>query len=604
MIKNKNRKIILITLLFMILSYAVYAELLDNDVEVEPETELTYYLNVSYDGIDKNGISSSDTSVSQINSGYLYVEDKIPEGLEFIGFIPSDDGSIGAVRRSNGDVCPGYVLDDTKEETTNDTICNSNGDCYYHGLHYTKSDNTVRFTVKDIKAGCELTVGIITKTPTIDDPNTEEVETRRDFYNTASATEGILTVFSNTVHAFMGDSTVSLYKVKYEYTGNIPSNAPTLPDENSYVSGSNVGIASPVNIEGYIFSGWSSDDVDINNGTFTMPSNDIVLKGSFEEKTKYKVTYKIDGDIPNGYVIPNEKQYYDGQTVNVDSLKEGDIFNGYKFLGWTTNDINITSDNDFVMENKNITITGKFEIIKYKVEYKFYDTVLPPDSDNYLPSIKEYVPGEKIKLGDVTSPEGYKFLGWYKEDKFVMPESDVVIYGEWKKVYGIFEPKIDIEIIDKKEEYNPGDKVNYRITITNPEDFDIKEVIVRENNSNMEFLENDNYKKESNNYVMIDSIKSKEKIYLYSSYIVKEDDSGIINNEVEIIGALADNKYELKDKEYKASVDFKIRDKNVKINNNTNSPVTLDNIYKYMIIFISAIVGFIIIVVIRKKIKN
>lgn len=228
---------------------------------------------------------------------------------------------------------------------------------------------------------------------------------------------------------------------------------------------------------------------------------------------------------------------------------------------------------------------------------------MPPNSDNYLPSIKEYAPGEKIKLESINSLEGYTFLGWHKEDNFTMPESDVVIYGEWKKVYGIFEPKIDIEIIDKKEKYKPGDKVNYRITIANPEDFDIKEVIVRENNLDMEFLENDNYKKESNNYVMIDSIKSKEKIYLYSNYIIKEDDSGIINNEVEIIGALSNNKFELKNKEYKASVDFKIRDKNVKINNNTNNPITIDNIYKYIVIFLGTIVGIIIIIVISKKIK-
>ena len=600
---NKKKISVLIIIMFVIFSSIVYAELLDNDVEVEPESDLTYYLDISYDGVDKNGIESSDTKVSEINSDYLYVEDKIPEGLEFTGFIPSSDGSIGAVNRSDGKVCSGYVVDDTEEDNVETTTCESNGDCYYHGLHYTKSDNTVRFKIKDIKAGCKLTVGIITKTPTIDDPNTEEVETRRDFYNTASATESMLTVFSNTVHAYMGNSTSTLYKVKYEYTGNVPSNAPTLPEENSYVEGAKVGVAANINIEGYTFSGWSSDDVDINNETFTMPNKDIVLKGSFNEKNKYKVTYKIDGDIPNEYVIPIEKQYYEGQTVNIDSLKEGDIFSGYKFLGWSTDDVNISDDGDFIMGNKNVTITGKFEVIKYKVEYRFYDTVLPDNSDNYLPETKTYKPGEIIKLENVVEPSGYKFLGWYKEDNFTMPNSDVIIYGEWKKVYGLFEPKIEIDIINKKDGYKVGDKVEYIITITNPEEFDIKDVIVSENNKDVIYIENEHYIKETDDIVTIPIIKAGEKVYLYSNYIVKESDTGIINNEVEIIGALSDNNYELKDKEYKANIDFKVIDEN-KNEEKTDNPITLDNIYKYIAIFSIAVLGIVILFFIKKKLKK
>ena len=593
--KSKNKLIILGILLFMVLSFTVYAVILDNDVEVEEDSDLTYYLNVSYDGVDKNGTSSSDTTVAEITSGYIYVEDKIPEGLDFTGFVTSPDGSIGAIRRSDGGVCPGYVVDDTKEDEIDSTTCDNNGDCYYHGLHYTKSDNTVRFTVKNIKAGCELTVGIITKTPSLNG------ETRKDFYNTASAVEGSLTVLSNPVHAYMGKSDIDLYKVKYEYTGNIPSNAPTLPSEYSYASGTSVGVFAPVNIEGYTFSGWSSSDVDITNDTFTMPSNDITIKGSFIEKTKYKVTYKIDGDIPNGYVIPSEKEYYEGQTVNVDTLKVGDTFNGYKFLGWNTSDTNITSDNDFVMESNNVTITGKFELVTHKVEYRFYDTVLPENSDDYLPSTKEYKVGDKVTLESVTNPDGYKFLGWYKEDNFDMPDSDVVIYGEWKKVYGTFEPTISIEIINKKDAYDIGDKVEYKIAITNNEDFDIKDVIVKENNENIEFIENESYTKESKNFVTIDSIKAKETIYLYSSYIVTDKDSGTINNEVEIKGALADNKYELVDKEYKASVDFKVKDKKTTNNSTTSNPITLDNIYKFIIIFVIAIVGVIVGIIVKRK---
>ena len=35
-----------------------FSNLLDNDVEVKENSELIYYLNVSYDGVDKNGTQS------------------------------------------------------------------------------------------------------------------------------------------------------------------------------------------------------------------------------------------------------------------------------------------------------------------------------------------------------------------------------------------------------------------------------------------------------------------------------------------------------------------------------------------------------------------
>lgn len=598
--KNKKLLTILGILLFMISSLVVYAVVLDNDVEVEENSELTYYLDVSYDGVDKNGVESSDTTISEITSGYMYVEDKIPEGLTFSSFITSEDGTIGAVKRSDDSACPGYVVDDTKEEKVDSTTCDNNGDCYYHGLHYTKSDNTVRFTVKNLKAGCKLTVGIKTITPSLDG------ETRKDFYNTASIQEGALTVLSNTVHVYMGNSEETLYKVKYEYTGELPDGVPTLPSEASYSKDSIVGVSGDINIEGYTFSGWSSSDVTVTDGKFTMPNKDIVFKGSFTKNPKYKVTYKIDGVVPENYVVPSTKEYSEGQTVNVDSMKVGDTYNGYKFLGWSTNDTTISDDKDFVMGTNNVEITGKFELIKYKVEYRFYDTVLPPNSSSYLPSTKMYAPGEKVTLESVTNPEGYKFLGWYKEDTFKMPSEDVVIYGEWMKILGEFEPTISIEITNPKEEYEVGDKVEYKIAITNPEDFDIKEVIVKENLDGAKFIKNDNYEVTNDIFVTIDKLKSKETIYLYASYIVGENDKDNITNEVEIKGALADNKYTLKDKEYKASIDFKVKAKNSNTEsnsnkNNVNNPLTLDNIKKYVIIFSIAIIGIVIFIIIKRK---
>ena len=46
--------------------------------------------------------------MSKISSGVISVEDKLPEGLEFIGFVTTKDGSIGAVKRNDDSVlCTG-----------------------------------------------------------------------------------------------------------------------------------------------------------------------------------------------------------------------------------------------------------------------------------------------------------------------------------------------------------------------------------------------------------------------------------------------------------------------------------------------------------------
>ena len=553
---NINKKNFFISISIMIICILgiigfTKSDILENDVEVKEQTDLTYYLDISYDGVDKFGVESSSTKISEINSGYIYVEDKIPEGLVFNGFVTTEDGSIGAVKRSDGSSCPGKVVDDTDGTETLTS---------YHGLHYDETTRTVSFKVKNLMAGCVLTVGIKTITPTIDDPNTAEVETRRDFYNFASAREDSLTVYSNTVHAWMGNEFIDLYQVNYEYTGTVPDNAPALPSNITYASGSSVPIASDVSVEGYDFSGWTTTDATITNGKFTMPTKNVTLKGSFTGQPTYKVSYKISGTTPSGYVVPSEKTYYEKSTITVDSLKKGDVFNGYRFLGWTTTDVTIDEDNSFSMPNKNVTITGAFEEVTYKVSYAFYDTVLPSNSDALLPATKEYKPGSTVTLSDVNDVTGYNFLGWYKENTFTMPEEDIVVYGEWSKQKGIFEPTIKKEIITTKPYYRSGDIVKYKVTITNTASYAIKEVIIKEENENAYFIAGTNYEVTSNKIVTIPQIAANSSVEVFAEYKVTLNDTNKITNTVSIIGALADNDYVLNtEKEYKASASFGIQ---------------------------------------------
>lgn len=545
---NKSKKYSFLLILFFLLlmgiclAYIKAQEALENGARVQPQSELYYYLDVYYDGVDKFGNQSSDSNLAEINSNEITIEDKLPDGLEFKGFIETTDGTIGAVKRSDNSSCLGYVVDGIS------------------GLKYNESTGTISFKVRNLQAGCKITVGIKTMTPTIDDPRTEEIEKRRDFYNTATGIEDGYVISSNTVHVWMGQEAASLYTVTYQYEGDVPEGAPQVYPASEYSANSIVNVAPSVNVEGYNFSGWETSDVEVINGKFTVPEKNVTFTGSFTEKPKYEVNYSINGDMPNEYIVPSTKQYYEDSHIKVDSLSVGDVINGYRFLGWHTEDVVIDSNNYFEMPNKNVNIVGSFELIKYSVTYAFQGNVIPPNSETLLPATKKYAPGENVKLEEVDSIAGYEFLGWYSENDFVMPEEDVVIYGEWKAILGYFSPSITKEIINQKDYYRPGDIVESLITITNNEDYPIRNVVVRENNEKVYFEKIDDYSLINDRVVEIPMIAANSQVTLKSYYKVTTEDKFSVKNEVELIAASAENYRELdKTKEYKAHVTFNIQ---------------------------------------------
>lgn len=561
--KNKFKvmfSVILLLLIGVAIRYTL-AVILENDVEVEKNSNLTYYLNVKYDGIDVLGRVSSDEVVSEVNSGIIYVEDKIPEGLTFDGFVTTDDGTIGSVERNNSDAtCLGKVIDDTNESGNVGVWNNNNTEYTYHGLHYDATTRTVSFQVKNLKAGCVLTVGIKTITPTsVDDPNTLARETRRDFYNYGSVSEKIVTAFSNVVHVYMGKSDETLYTVTYEYESGTSNLAPSLPQTTSYAAGSTVGVAPNIYFEGYEFNGWTSNDVTITDGKFTMPNSNVTIKGSFTQANEHSVTYTLSGTVPNGFEVPSVKNHFTNSIVDVDSLSSGDVFNGYRFNGWTSN--NVVIDNGaFTMPDQNVTITGSFTPITYNVSYQFIGNDMPENSNELLPLARQYSEGDVVVLSNMDDVSGYKFLGWFKEDGFIMPSKNVIVSGEWKRFNGEFEPTITITTLSNKSYYRLGDKVQYKITITNPESYPITNVIIKENSINANFKVGEGYTIDGK-IATIDSIDANDSIDLYAEYQVLTSDVNTITNEVELKGAFADNYYELKSQEYIATATNNLQSK-------------------------------------------
>ena len=544
--RNKLLIVALVSICLFILICSLstsYAVILEDGIRVEENSDLTYYLDISYDGKDKNIIMSSDTAIAEVKSDYIYIEDRIPDGLIFKGFVNTSNGSIGAVERGDSSrSCLGSVVGG------------------YDGLKYDDNTRIVSFKIKNLQAGCKITVGILTTTPELG------AATRMDFYNTAFAKEGDFGIKSNTVHVFMGRENATLYDVTYKYTGDVPKNAPNLPGITSYVSGASVGVLNDISIDGYSFSGWSSSDVSISGNSFVMPDKDVVLEGSFTKKNTYTVSYSVTGDSPGGYLAPNDKSYGAGDDVVVDSLKVGDEINGYRFLGWTADDIDL-SNGIFTMPKDNVELVGSFEKISYKVIYKFQGAIIPDNYASLLPIEKSYYPGDIVKIEASPQTIGYRFLGWYKGSSFKMPEDDVVIYGEWMIDNGVFSPKITRIIENEQESYQEKQVVSSIIRIQNTASYPIIDVRVKENTGGSYFVSADGYELLTDSMVNIPIIGAGEIVTLKTEYVVTGEYQKRVVNEAEIIGALASNNYYFDtSKVYKAQVDFMIVNPALKVN--------------------------------------
>ena len=527
--------------LLIVLINRSFAVPLDDGARVAPNSDLTYYIDVIYDGKDATAVSSSDTVTANVNSDYIYVEDKLPDGLTFKNFVTTSDGTIGAVKRSDGSSCPGYVVGDSA------------------GLVYDNTTRTVSFKVKNLQAGCKLTVGIVTTTPSL--PRGK----RLDFYNTAFARENNFTFKSNTVHVFMGDEEAALYTVTYKYTGTVPDGAP-VPEVGSYSAGATVGVEANPTIAGYTFSGWKTSDTTVSNNSFTMPSKNITFTGSFAAKTKHNVSYTISGTAPEGFVSPSTKSYGTGDDVVLDTLKVGDVINGYKFLGWSSSTVDL-SDGIFQMPNSNVTIIGRFEQIKYTVSYQFQGAVIPSNADSLLPAATTYAPGEIVTVASDPVASGYKFLGWYKSATFEMPEEDVVIYGEWMRFSGYFVPTITITIPSQKAIYQEGEIVNFQITVKNNASIPINDVMIQDYLEGVTFNAGSNYTVLSDKIAKISTIVAGGSVTLTAKFTAGSDVVKDYVNTVELTGAIANNYYYLDTtKDYKVSAHFKVANIELKIN--------------------------------------
>jgi len=235
----------------------------------------------------------------------------------------------------------------------------------------------------------------------------------------------------------VGKFTVNTHNVSYVYSTTPPSGASALPTAQNHDYGTTVTVAPHATAPGYIFSGWTPQQTDVNvvNGEFTMPDKNVVLIGHFipSTATPYKVEHYLetltDGVYEENPEITEPFSGTTGHTVSATPLN--------RFSGFTYNDTkSAATKSGTITGDGNLVLKLYYDRNEYKVEYGY-------EGDTEIAGLPALPAGGTFKYGETVTvasaaipPAGYSFTGWYRgtvsnpvSGTFEMPAYDVHLLG-------------------------------------------------------------------------------------------------------------------------------------------------------------------------------
>ena len=181
--------------------------------------------------------------------------------------------------------------------------------------------------------------------------------------------------------------TAPKYTVTYKYT-NSPDDAPPVPEAASYrIHTDNIKVAAPPTLTGYDFSGWTTEDVSVNeNGTFKMPGKAVTFTGTWTPKTDLSYTVHYYWNGTNDKVAPDKT--VDSQTFGTEVTETPAPINGYTPVSDAAVKLKIgTGTNEITFYYyKNVTLTAEDRSVTYNGQEQTvktgYDVVVKADNGN------------------------------------------------------------------------------------------------------------------------------------------------------------------------------------------------------------------------------
>lgn len=168
------------------------------------------------------------------------------------------------------------------------------------------------------------------------------------------------------------------YKITYNLMGGSVKTNPS-----SYTSGNSFKLNNPTKT-GYTFKGWTGSNGSSPSTSTSVSSSStgsLVFTANFE-KTKYTITYKLDG----GKFSSNPRTYYYIDSTDYELLTP--YKDGYTFLGWTGSNGSTPSQNVKISRGKTGDLT-------YTASYKKVSNNTPSEPTN---------PSNPTSPGNPTNP--------------------------------------------------------------------------------------------------------------------------------------------------------------------------------------------------------
>lgn len=234
--------------------------------------------------------------------------------------------------------------------------------------------------------------------------------------------------------------------------------------------------------EGFIFSGWTSDDIVgyVADDVYRIYDTDVTLHPVWvdeADETMHKIIFHIEHDgVVNEEAkkyVPDQKQLA-GRLVTIPSW----VFpvEGYKQRGWTDGVHEFNAYQRVIVHDEDITFTPNLKKL-YKIIY----TVGDADRINGVTTLEfENIEGETTNLQALNrfSRSGFNNTGWHCEDdgkdykafeRYLMPSHDVIMTPIWTPLlYTItFKPSSDSSQNIKVKGYTDTKIVAPECNVTN-----------------------------------------------------------------------------------------------------------------------------------------
>lgn len=220
-------------------------------------------------------------------------------------------------------------------------------------------------------------------------------------YTATTASGKVTAGYSGNVVTFY--YTANSKKVSYQYAGHIPASATSLPAASFKNYNDIVTVAAAPTANGYTFSGWTTSDVTISGGQFTMPDKAVTLTGTWT-LVSYTATLVYDNGQNNGSVT-----YTIEEAITLPTLTR----DGYTHSGWKVTSANGNwnvgdgyTGSTPLGKYGNVSFTAQWEVIDYDLSYDLGGgTLEQPNPDSYN------INSNTITLNN-PSKTGYLFDGW------------------------------------------------------------------------------------------------------------------------------------------------------------------------------------------------